>query len=98
MSASHGPVPRIRPRRVRETAAWRRLVAQTRLHPAELVLPMFVREGVSEPAPISSMPGVVQHTLDSLKVALHDAADAGIGGVMLFGVPEYKDAAGSGAD
>ena len=61
------PVPEIRPRRTRGTAAWRRLVAQTRLHPAELVLPLFVREGVSEPVPISSMPGVVQHSLDSLK-------------------------------
>ena len=70
MSAVGGPVPDIRPRRTRSTAAWRRLVAQTRLHPAELVLPMFVREGVSEPVPISSMPGVVQHTLDSLKAAL----------------------------
>jgi porphobilinogen synthase len=98
MSASQGPVPGIRPRRTRGTAAWRRLVAQTRLHPAELVLPMFVREGVSAPVPISSMPGVLQHTLDSLKGALHEAADAGIGGVMLFGVPEHKDATGSGAD
>jgi porphobilinogen synthase len=96
MSAT--PLPEIRPRRTRSTTAWRRLVAQTRLHPADLVLPMFVREGVSEPVPISSMPGVVQHTLDSLKAALHDAADAGIGGVMLFGVPEHKDATGSGAD
>ncbi len=98
MSATHGPVPGIRPRRTRGTAAWRRLVAQTRLHPAELVLPMFVREGVSAPVPISSMPGVHQHTLDSLKRALREAADAGIGGVMLFGVPEHKDATGSGAD
>ena len=96
MSAT--PVPEIRPRRTRSTTAWRRLVAQTRLHPADLVLPMFVREGVSEPVPISSMPGVVQHTRDSLKAALHDAAHAGIGGVMLFGVPEHKDAIGSGAD
>src|SRR5688572_8203359 len=98
MSASHGPVPGIRPRRTRNTGAWRRLVAQTRLSPAELVLPMFVREGVSEPVPISSMPGVVQHTLDSLTSALHDAADAGIGGVMPFGVPEHKEATRSGAD
>ncbi|MET0781344.1 MAG: porphobilinogen synthase [Microbacterium sp.] len=98
MSATEGPVPGIRPRRLRSTPAWRKVVAQTRLHPAELVLPMFVREGVSEPVPISSMPGVVQHTLDSLKGALREAADAGIGGVMLFGVPEHKDATGSGAD
>ncbi|GAA1681849.1 porphobilinogen synthase [Microbacterium lacus] len=92
------PLPDIRPRRTRATPAWRRLVAQTRLHARELVLPMFVREGVSEPVPISSMPGVVQHTTDSFKRALHDAADAGIGGVMLFGVPAHKDATGSGAD
>jgi porphobilinogen synthase len=75
----------------------RRLVAETRLHPAELVLPMFVREGATEPVPISSMPGVVQHTTESLKKAVTDAAAAGIGGIMLFGVPEQKDAVGSGA-
>jgi porphobilinogen synthase len=75
----------------------RRLVAETRLHPAELILPMFVREGASEPVPISSMPGVVQHTTESLKKAVTDAAAAGIGGIMLFGVPEHKDAIGSGA-
>lgn len=98
MSAAAGPVPEIRPRRTRGTAAWRRLVAQTRLHPADLVLPMFVREGVDAPVAISSMPGVLQHNLDSLKAALHDAATAGVGGVMLFGVPEHKDATGSGAD
>ncbi len=65
--------------------------------PAQLVLPLFVREGTSEPLPIGSMPGVVQHSLDSLKAELHRAAAAGIGGVMLFGVPEHKDAVGSGA-
>jgi porphobilinogen synthase len=75
----------------------RRLVAETRLHPADLVLPLFVREGASEPVPISSMPGVVQHTTETLKQAVADAAAAGIGGVMLFGVPEHKDATGSGA-
>ncbi|WP_349428996.1 porphobilinogen synthase [Microbacterium sp. LWS13-1.2] len=75
----------------------RRLVAETRLHPAELILPMFVREGAAEPVPISSMPGVVQHTTESLKKAVTDAATAGIGGIMLFGVPEHKDATGSGA-
>ncbi|MBI5161545.1 MAG: porphobilinogen synthase [Micrococcales bacterium] len=92
-----GPLPRIRPRRLRETPAMRRLVAETRLHPAELVLPLFVREGVSEPVPIGSMPGVVQHSLDSLRGELRRAAEAGIGGVMLFGVPSSKDAVGSGA-
>lgn len=86
-----------RPRRLRATPAMRRLVAETRLHPAELILPMFVREGATEPVPISSMPGVVQHTTESLKRAVTDAAAAGIGGIMLFGVPEQKDAVGSGA-
>ena len=86
-----------RPRRLRATPAMRRLVSETRVHPAQLVLPLFVREGASAPVPISSMPGVVQHTLDSLKGAIADAADARVGGVMLFGVPEHKDAVGSGA-
>jgi len=75
----------------------RRLVAETRLHRAELILPVFVREGAGAPVPISSMPGVVQHTTDSLKGVVADAAAAGIGGIMLFGVPEHKDAVGSGA-
>ena len=66
--------------------------------PAQLVLPMFVREGIGEPSPIGSMPGVVQHSLDSLRRAATDAAAAGIGGVMLFGVPVVRDAVGSGAD
>lgn len=87
----------LRPRRLRQSPAMRRLVAETRLHPAELILPMFVREGASEPVPISSMPGVVQHSAESLKGAIADAAAAGIGGVMLFGVPEHKDATGTGA-
>ncbi|MET3769180.1 porphobilinogen synthase [Marisediminicola sp. UYEF4] len=89
--------PRDRPRRLRATPAMRRLVAETRLHPAELVLPMFVREGASDAVAISSMPGVQQHSLDSFRRALVDAAAAGIGGVMLFGVPEQRDASGSGA-
>ncbi|MEI3847423.1 MULTISPECIES: porphobilinogen synthase [unclassified Microbacterium] len=89
--------PADRPRRLRATPAMRRLVAETRLHPAELILPMFVREGAGEPVPISSMPGVVQHTTESLRQAVADAAAAGIGGIMLFGVPEHKDAVGSGA-
>ena len=86
-----------RPRRLRATPAMRRLVAETRLHPAQLVLPMFIREGASEPVAIGSMPGVVQHSLDSFKAALAEAAAVGVGGVMLFGVPEHKDAVGSGA-
>jgi porphobilinogen synthase len=90
-------VPIIRPRRLRSTPALRRLVSETRINAAELILPMFVREGAGDPVPISSMPGVVQHTLSSFPAALEEAAAAGIGGVMLFGVPEHKDARGSGA-
>ncbi|WP_025156191.1 porphobilinogen synthase [Leifsonia aquatica] len=89
--------PVIRPRRLRQSAALRRLTAETRLHPAELILPMFVREGVGEPVPIGSMPGVQQHSIDSLKRAAVAAAEAGVGGVMLFGVPETRDAVGSSA-
>ena len=91
------PVPVLRPRRLRRTPALRRLVAETRLHPADLVLPVFVREGIDEPQPISAMPGVVQHTLDSLVAECRRAVDLGIGGVMLFGVPVDKDSVGSGA-
>jgi porphobilinogen synthase len=87
-----------RPRRLRQTPALRALVAQTRLHPAELVLPVFVREGVTEAQPIGSMPGVVQHSLDSLAAVAKEAAAVGIGGLMLFGVPATRDATGSGAD
>jgi len=61
--------PMDRPRRLRSTPAMRRLAAETRVHPADLVLPMFVREGLTEPRPIDAMPGVVQHTLDSLRRA-----------------------------
>ena len=88
---------RQRPRRLRSTPAMRRLVAQTSLEPRHLVLPMFVADGIDEPAPIASMPGVVQHTRDSLRSAAADAVTAGVGGLMLFGVPrdEDKDAAGS---
>jgi porphobilinogen synthase len=87
--------PAARPRRLRVTSAMRRMVAETRLHPAELILPAFVREGLTEPAVISSMPGVVQHTRDTLRKAAVEAAEAGVGGIMLFGVPETKDAVGS---
>jgi porphobilinogen synthase len=88
--------PEIRPRRLRRTPAIRRLVAETTLEPRQLVLPMFVREDVSEPKPISSMPGVVQHTRDSLRKAVSEAAELGLGGVMLFGIPARKDARGTG--
>jgi len=89
--------PRQRPRRLRSTPALRRLVAETSLEPRHLVLPMFVADGISEPRPVDSMPGVVQHTRDSLRRAAADAVSAGVGGLMLFGVPrpEDKDAAGS---
>ncbi|MFJ6770636.1 porphobilinogen synthase [Kitasatospora sp. NPDC091257] len=87
--------PYVRPRRLRRSPAMRRLVAETRLHPAELILPLFVREGVSEPVPVSSMPGVVQHTRDTLRRAAVEAAEAGLGGLMLFGVPQVQDAIGS---
>ncbi|NYF17446.1 porphobilinogen synthase [Microbacterium sp. AK009] len=97
MTSTPPPFPATRPRRLRRSAAWRRLVAETRVHPAQLVLPMFVRENADAALPIGSMPGVQQHSLDSFRGELHRAAAAGIGGVMLFGVPEHKDARGSGA-
>jgi porphobilinogen synthase len=75
----------------------RRLVAEVGVEPRQLVLPLFVREGLTEPQPISSMPGVVQHSRSSLLAATAEAAELGLGGVMLFGVPETKDATGSGA-
>ncbi|HEY9389454.1 MAG TPA: porphobilinogen synthase [Mycobacteriales bacterium] len=87
-----------RPRRLRRSAALRRLVAETRLHPAELVLPMFVKEDITAPVPVASMPGVFQHTLDSLLKAGHEAVEAGVGGLILFGIPSTKDGRGSGAD
>ncbi|MGY1744470.1 porphobilinogen synthase [Blastococcus sp. SYSU D00695] len=87
-----------RGRRLRSTAALRRLTAQTRLSPADLVLPVFVKEGLTEPQPISSMPGVVQHTQDSLRKAAHEAAEAGVSGLILFGIPADKDPVGSQAD
>ncbi|MEZ3159549.1 porphobilinogen synthase [Microbacterium sp. BWT-B31] len=89
--------PAVRLRRLRQSPAWRRLTREVRVRPEQLVLPLFVREGASAPLPIGSMPGVVQHTLDSLRAEIARAAAAGIGGVMLFGVPEHKDAVGSGA-
>ena len=73
-------------------------MAQTRLHPADLVLPVFVREGATAAQPITSMPGVVQHSLDSLVAVAHEAVAAGLGGLMLFGVPVSRDATGTGAD
>lgn len=92
------PVGHHRPRRLRSTRRIRRLVGETRLHPADLVLPLFVKEGLAEPRPISSMPGVLQHTEETLADAVRAAAEAGVGGVMLFGIPEHRDATGSQAD
>jgi porphobilinogen synthase len=91
------PFPHDRPRRLRANAAMRRLVAETRLDPADLVLPLFVKEGASEPTPIASMPGVVQHSPAGLVAAVREAADLGLGGVMLFGIPALRDARGTGA-
>jgi porphobilinogen synthase len=88
--------PTTRPRRLRQTPAIRRLVAETSVSPRHLVLPMFVREGTNEPLPIKSMPGVVQHSLSSLRKAAVEAVEAGVGGLMLFGVPTHKDATGTG--
>ncbi|GAA1411096.1 porphobilinogen synthase [Catellatospora coxensis] len=88
--------PNVRPRRLRTTAAMRRMVSETRLHPAELILPLFVKEGLAEPRPVKSLPGVLQHSRESLRKAVAEAAQAGIGGVMLFGIPAEKDAVGSG--
>jgi porphobilinogen synthase len=90
--------PVARPRRLRRTPALRKMVAETSLRPGELVLPMFIKEGIGEPRPIGSMPGVVQHTRDSLRKAAAEAAGAGVGGLMVFGVPAVKDGRGSAAD
>ncbi|MFI6098794.1 porphobilinogen synthase [Lentzea sp. NPDC051213] len=88
--------PLHRPRRLRTTPAMRRLVSETEVRPRQLVLPMFVKEGLREPAAIASMPGVLQHTRDSLRKAAVEAVQAGVGGIMLFGVPAERDAVGSG--
>ncbi|MGH3835812.1 MAG: porphobilinogen synthase [Pseudonocardiaceae bacterium] len=89
--------PTSRARRLRTTAAMRGLVSETTVAPRQLVLPVFVKQGASEPVPIASMPGVVQHTSESLRKAAAGAVAAGVGGIMLFGVPVTRDATGSGA-
>ncbi|MDI5982309.1 porphobilinogen synthase [Amycolatopsis magusensis] len=89
--------PEHRPRRLRVSPAMRRLVSETTLRPRQLILPMFVAEGADAPRPIASMPGVVQHTRDSLRKAAVEAVRAGVGGLMIFGIPEHHDAVGSGA-
>jgi len=92
------PFPTERPRRLRATPALRSLVREQRLHPSQLVLPMFVKEGLDSPREVTSLPGVVQHSRASLVDAAHEAVEAGVGGLMLFGVPAERDARGSGAD
>jgi porphobilinogen synthase len=92
------PFPEQRPRRLRRTPALRRLVAETRLGVDDLVAPLFVKEGIGEPEPVASMPGVVQHTQESLRKEVRSLAALGIPGVILFGVPATKDPAGRGAD
>ncbi|WP_069814370.1 porphobilinogen synthase [Streptomyces sp. TP-A0874] len=93
----YGNHPGTRPRRLRTTPAMRRMVSEHRLHPAELILPAFVRDGISEPVPVSSMPGVVQHTRDTLRKAAAEAVEAGVGGIMLFGLPEEAEKDGTGS-
>lgn len=89
--------PQRRLRRLRRTPALRRLVAETRLSPDDFIAPLFVREGITEPQPIASIPGVAQHTLGSLRAEVADLVGLGVPGVILFGVPETKDEIGSGA-
>ena len=86
-----------RPRRLRSTPAVRRIVQENRLHAADLIETLFVKESLTEPVPLTSMPGVVQHTLDSLVNASRKAVDAGVGGIMLFGIPSHRDETGSQA-
>ncbi|MDE3030276.1 MAG: porphobilinogen synthase [Acidobacteriota bacterium] len=86
-----------RPRRLRRTSALRRLVAETSLTPADLVAPLFVAEGRDAPRPIAALPGHDQHTLESLVVEVRALHAAGVGGVILFGLPATKDDLGSGA-
>jgi len=89
--------PERRLRRLRRTPALRHLVAETRLAVGDLIVPLFVREGIAEPRPIASLPGVVQHTGESLRKEVQELAQLGVRAVMLFGVPVRKDAEGSGA-
>ncbi|GHC90523.1 porphobilinogen synthase [Streptomyces flavofungini] len=94
--STYGSFPGSRPRRLRTTPVMRRMVAETRLHPADLVLPAFVREGISEPVAVGAMPGVYQHTRDTLKKAAVEAVEAGVSGIMLYGVPEEAKKDGLG--
>jgi porphobilinogen synthase len=92
-----GSFPAARPRRLRSSPALRELVAETRVGAHDLIAPLFVREGIDEPVPIVSLPGVVQHTRGSLRAEVKRLADLGVPAVILFGVPEHKDDIGSGA-
>jgi porphobilinogen synthase len=92
-----GPFPASRPRRLRRTPALRALVAETALTPDRLVAPLFVKAGIDEPQPVPSMPGVVQHTPESVRGEVKDLLAAGVGSVLLFGVPASKDPQGSAA-
>ena len=89
--------PQSRPRRLRQSPAMRELVAEVRLGVKDLVAPLFVREGISSAQPILSLPGVVQHTLDSLRNEVVQLAELGVPAVILFGIPSVKDEVGSGA-
>ena len=89
--------PEYRPRRLRRTEALRSLVRETRLHPSQLILPLFVRSGKGVRTPVESMPGCFQTSVDELVKDAREARDAGIGGVLLFGIPDTKDATGSSA-
>src|SRR2546421_2478628 len=89
--------PQNRPRRMRRTPALRALVRETDLTPRHLIAPLFVKEGIAEPAPIASMPGQAQHTLESLRKEARDVASRGVGAFVLFGVPARKDPEGSEA-
>ena len=91
------PIPTIRPRRLRSTPAMRALVRETRVDPAKLIWPVFVRDDIDEPREIAAMPGQYQHTIDSLRWAAAEAAEAGVGAIDLFGVPSHRDAIGSQA-
>ena len=89
--------PAQRPRRLRTTSAMRELLAETRLGVTDLVAPLFVREGIDEPQPIASLPGVVQHTRESLRKEVRELDELGVPGVILFGIPTTRDSIGSGA-
>ena len=91
------PIPTIRPRRLRSTPAMRALVRETHVDPAKLIWPVFVRDDIDEPREIDAMPGQYQHTIDSLRRAAAEAAEAGVGAIDLFGVPAHRDAIGSQA-